>query len=615
MKKLLAVLLCALLLTGCASSAVAEVTTVETTAPAATEGTAAAILSTDTTPDIAYVSRFDSETSIQLSDEGITVNGGEETDTVYTSHDIIYYEDRDTYDSGNPYGEGEAHERHTAGEAAAHTVVNITAPGAYRVSGSLSAGQIRIDLGDDAYENPDAVVELILENADITCTVAPAVLFLNTYECDGNWSTDTAVPDVDTSTAGANLILEGSNTVFGSHVARIYKDKEGEKKLWKQDGAVYSYMSMNVFGPGSLDLTADNEGLDTELHLTINGGNIAIRADNDGINTNEDGVSVTTINAGTLHIIAGLGAEGDGIDSNGYLVINGGTVVASANPAADAGMDSDLGSYVNGGTVIALGSTMDWAESDSDQVTMNLQFAQYQSSGSAILITDENETPVFAYDPSEDEVLGENVRQYMGAVISCPGFVQGATYHVYLDGTITGEETGGVYTSVTAWENSTQMQYSGNSVGMGGPGGMGGMQPGQMPEGFDGEIPEGFPGEMPEDFDPENFTLPEGETFPEGEMPQGGFGGRGMGGERPEGMENMTPPEGFEGQIPTMPEGAEMERPELPEGETFPEGDMREGGFGVRGMGGMNGETGEASTDFYMSDMVNAFSGITPVTA
>ena len=53
---------------------------------------------------------------------------------------------------------------------------------------------------------------------------------------------------------------------------------------------------------GVLNINADNEGLDTELHLTINGGNINIVAHDDGINTNEDGVSVTTINGGTLHI-------------------------------------------------------------------------------------------------------------------------------------------------------------------------------------------------------------------------------------------------------------------------------------------------------------------------
>ena len=501
MKKVIPSLLAALLLAGCASAPAA---TVETTAPVQT--TAATEAAAETAPVAVakapvYTSRFDSETVITLSDDGLTVNGGGETDTVYTSHDIVYYEEKNAYESGNPYGAGSETDMHTAEEAQAHTVVNITAPGAYRLSGKLSAGQIRIDLGEDAASDPDAVVELILDGADITCTVAPAILFRNVYECDGDWSAETAQPIVDTSDAGASLILaeNSRNTVSGAYVAKIYKDAEGEKKLCKQDGAVYSYMSMNVYGPGALDITAENEGLDTELHLTINGGDIAIRSQDDGINTNEDGVSVTTINGGNLHIIAGLGTEGDGIDSNGYLVINGGTVVASANPASDAGLDSDMGSFVNGGTVIALGSTMDWAESDSNQVTMNLQFAQYQSSGSAIVVTKEDGTVIFAYDPSEDEVLGENMRQYMGAVISCPAFTRGETYRLWLDGTVTGTETGGVYTSVTAYSGGAQMQYTGTDVGMGG---MGGPRPeGGMPEDSDGQRPQ-----------PGDFTPPDGDT-------------------------------------------------------------------------------------------------------
>ena len=572
MKRLIALILTLLMLAGCAAEKETPTTPKETEAPNVSVQTQ--------TPETAYESRFASETLIELSDDGIkTAAPG-----VFASNDIVYYEDRDTYESGNPYGEGEAADKHTAEEAAAHTVVNITQPGAYRVTGKLSAGQIRIDLGEDAYDDPNAVVELILDNADITCTVAPAILFLNVYECDGDWSEDTAKPDVDTSAAGANLVLEGENTVNGSYVARIYKDKEGEKKLWKQDGAVYSYMSMNVFGPGALDLTAENEGMDTELHLTIHGGDITIRSGNDGINTNEDNVSVTTINGGTLHIIAGLGAEGDGIDSNGYLVINGGSVVSAANPAADAGLDADLGSYIHGGTVIALGSTMDWAESDSDQVTMNLQFAQYRSSDDAIVVTAEDGTEIFSYDPAADGVLGENARRFMGAVISCPAFKQGESYLVYVGG--------------------EQMMYTGTDVMMR-PGGFGGgFGGGQRPEDgqkpADMDLPEGFGGEMPTWEDGEMPTMPED-----------------VDGQMPGDMDGKQPPEGFDGQIP------EGERPEMPEGEipTMPDGEapgIPEGGFdggrGGRGQGGGFGgeaQTGEGNTSFYMQDKVNFFSGLT----
>jgi len=583
MKRFLSVFLCALLLSGCGRATVTQVTTVPTQAAddSSTQNISAGLIDPEQFPDSApeYASRFTTQTLIRLSDSGITVDGGEETESVFTSHDIIYYEDRDTYPSGNPYGEGEDWEKHTAAEAENHTVVNITAPGAYKVTGRLSAGQIRVDLGEDAWEDPDAVVELILHGADITCTVAPAILFLNTYECDGNWSAEHAKPDVDTCAAGANLILELENNISGSHVAKIFKDKDGEKKLWKQDGAIYSYMSMNVFGPASLGLSADNEGICSELHLTINGGNISIWSDNDGINTNEDGVSVTTINGGRLWINAGLGAEGDGIDSNGYLVINGGIVSCAANPAADAGMDSDLGSFINGGTVIALGSNMDWAESKSGQVTMNLQFAQRQQPGSNIVVTDEKGTVVFAYTP---DPLDLTARSFTGVILSSPNLRQGQTYRVYTGGTLEGYASRGYLVDVTgvkSYTGGTQMAYTGSDVGIGGFGGGGGVRPGQMPENFQGERPE-----MPE-------GLPEGETFPTGKTPEGGFGGPGMGGQRPE---------GFDGEIP---EG--MEPPAIPSGEAPPDGQPPQGGRGDQNR--------EPSTEFYMADMVNAFSGLTPV--
>ncbi len=417
------------------------------------------------------------EVEIVLSDTGISSDGNDvgsdSGEAVYTSNDIVYYEDRDTYDSGNTYGEGDDDDKHTEAEAVAHTVVNITEAGTYRISGTLSAGQIKVDLGEDACTDETARVILILDNVDLTCTVAPAIVFYNVYECDGDWSTETASQNVDTTDAGANIIIadDSENNITGSHVAKIYKDTTAQKKLWKQDGAVYSYMSMNIDGEstgnGKLNVIADNEGVDTELHLTINGGNLNIFSQDDGINTNEDGVSVTTINGGNIHIVGGLGEEGDGVDSNGWLVINGGTVVATANPAADSGLDSDCGSYVNGGTVVAFGSTMDWAETESEQPTMNLQFSNMRSQGESVVVTDLQESVVFAYAPSQDEVMEGNNRTYQGAILSCGNFEVGQSYKVYMGGNITGTEENGVYdvTTITAYSEGTQQTYSSNTEG------------------------------------------------------------------------------------------------------------------------------------------------------
>ncbi|MBQ3226132.1 MAG: carbohydrate-binding domain-containing protein [Clostridia bacterium] len=535
MKRMLAIFLALFLCTGCANTNIGETNKRHT-----------------------YQSRFSSEQTIELSDSGIKQNGEPvgETGSIYVSHDIIYYEDKESYDSGMPYGEGTKEERHTQEEALAHTVLNITESGAYRISGTLSAGQIRVDLGENAKENSESVVELILDNANITCSVAPAILFMNVYEWDYAWSTETAKADVDTKDVGAVLVFaDGSeNNIQGSHVAKIFKDQEGEKKLWKQDGAIYSYMSMNVFGGGTLNLVADNEGMDTELHLTINGGNLNIYSDNDGINTNEDGVSVTTINGGNIKIVAGLGVEGDGIDSNGWLMINGGTVLASANPKADAGLDSDMGSYINGGTVIAFGSTMDWPESDSEQVTMNLQFAKAQNATDGVVIKDSDGKEIFVYEPvKEVKAEGQN-RDYQGAVISSPELEVGKEYSLYIGGVKQG--------------------YTGTDI-FGGPGGFHGMKPSEMGERPPEEMPE-----MPGDFEGKMPPRPQGEQGQD-------FKGKGW------------RPDFADGEMPKKPEGGwgEMPKGEFPEwmGEAPLDGDP---------------QPIEQKTNFVMTDKVNRFSGV-----
>lgn len=414
---------------------------------------------------------YENATKIELSNDYIFVEG-DNKDAVFESYDVIYYEDKEAYESGNVYGEGSDGERHTAEEAAKVKVVNITKPGAYRLSGKMDQGQIRVDLGEEAKANPEAIVTLVLDNADITCDIAPAILFLNVYECDAEWSKETASMNVDTSKAGANLIIaDGSiNNIKGSHVAKIFCDDEKPEKLWKQDGAIYSYMSTNIdsceIGDGVLNIEADKEGISGELHLTINGGNINIRSGDDGINASEDYVSVITINDGNINIVAGIESEGDGIDSNGWLIINGGTVVGVANPSVDGGMDSDMGSYINGGTVVALGSNMDWAESNSKQVAINLQFKEENQPNQAIVVKDLEGNIIFAYSPSESDYFTNYRHYFKGAVISCPDFKVGEDYEIYIGGTLTGNDVSGIcdVKTITDYTDGVQQGWTGTDI-------------------------------------------------------------------------------------------------------------------------------------------------------
>ena len=188
-------------------------------------------------------------------------------------------------------------------------------------------------------------------------------------------------------------------------------------------------MSMNVFGSGILTLTADNEGLGSELHLTIQSGNISIESGNDGINTNEDDVSVITINGGNIGISAGLGGEGDCIDSNGYLVVNNGHIFAFAHPASDSGLDSSLGTFLHGGSVLAMGSAEDGIHEDSRQITMNLQFSTPQSPRSEIILTREDGTKFYDF-----QVEDAYDRPYTGLILASDSLKPGEICHLYIDG-------------------------------------------------------------------------------------------------------------------------------------------------------------------------------------
>ena len=441
---------------------------------------------------------------IRLDDAmpSVTAPGGAPENAVTFGNDIIYYESG----QDESYGEGEKGDMHTAEEAARHTVVHIHAPGTYVVTGNLSAGQIAVDLGEEAADDPAAVVTLILDNVNIVNTVAPAVIFYNVYEC-GDKSHPTAA--VDTSAAGANVILadDSINNIVGSHVAKIYKPGT-EDKLHKYDAAFYSKMSMNIGGEGCLNITADNEGLDSELHLTINSGTISIASGNDGINTNADGISVTTVNGGTLNIhVTGSTGEGDGIDSNGYIVFNGGTAINLAHPdSMDGGIDSDMGSSVNGGVIVGAGNMYDPIEADSAQLFMMLEFSE--STDQLVVVTDENDVPVFAYDFPHD---------YMYVAFSSPALEEGKTYRVYLGGEIEGEARNGLYESIVRYTPGVRMQHGAGSAQQRGFAMPDGMQP---PEGADfGNPPE----------------LPDGMDF--GDMPKPPEGGRGF---SPFGMESSA---------------------------------------------------------------------------
>lgn len=411
---------------------------------------------------------YEDAIKIEITESSIKVDE-KYLSSVFETRDVIYYKDIKSYASGNPYGEGIFLDAHSEEDANKVRVINIVEPGVYRLSGTLENGQIKVDLGEDAKHNPDAVVTLILDNININCSMAPAILFLNAYECDGERTVKNAIKDVDTSAAGANIIIADNsiNNISGSYVSKIYKDNNKKETLWEQDGAIYSYVSMNIDGDiessGVLNVNAQNEGIGSELHITVNGGNINVISTDDGFNANADNMSVIAFNGGNIRIIAGTGREGDGVDSNGWIVINDGVIFSVANPKEDGGLDSDLGSIINGGEIFSLGGKMDWGHSDSAQTLMNIQFEDGQYLEGPFVIQDDDDNIIFACDMSQIKPGDVDRREFNGLIFSSPKLKIGKSYKFYLGGVLLGECEEGIYDINSIWEYREGKQFGSTS--------------------------------------------------------------------------------------------------------------------------------------------------------
>ena len=233
---------------------------------------------------------------------------------------------------------------------------------------------------------------------------------------------------------------------------------------------------MTVKG-GNIGIIKCCEGIEAH-YITIDGGKLDIVSTDDGINaTDPNGTDEKmraqecsiTVNGGEIH----LNADGDGFDTNGTLVINGGTVTVDGPQMNDnAALDATGGYYVNGGTVIAVGSAgMNELPKEGEQNTVTVYGGI--TAGSELVLKSSDGTAVVAYIPLKDG---------QAAFISSPDIVSDTEYTVYSGNTQLG--------SVSAGKTAVI-----------GKGGFGGNFPpfadGKMPKPHDGEMLPFSDGEMP----------------------------------------------------------------------------------------------------------------------
>ena len=367
---------------------------------------------------------------VSLSDEEILVN---DTEISNEENGFIYL--------SNGMNNGASSEVAMSANIAVQNVINIESAGVYEFSGTLSDGQIAVNAN-----NINGEVRIILNNVNITCEEAPAVFVYSkdteSENCKVIISTASGSENTVTSNGKVKVSVEGwedQSSVLYS-IEKDYDDSGEYFERYKYDAAISSDISLIFDGEGILNVNSnEKEGIESKMHLTFNEGTYIINSYDDALNASADGKSIITINDGFIVANVLLEAEeGDGIDSNGYLYINGGTVYAFANPGSDSGIDSDLGTYINGGTVIAIGDMFERVNSENDNTIIQMQLLNKVSDGDTILIVDENNDTVFAFKSDRDfsvltfssaNLKGENYGVYSGT--SVDGILD--EYNVYTE--------------------------------------------------------------------------------------------------------------------------------------------------------------------------------------
>ena len=292
--------------------------------------------------------------------------------------------------------------------------VTITKSGVYRVTGSAENVTIIVDAGDEdkvqlvldgvSVTNADAPC-IYVRNADkvfVTLSGDNSLSVTGQFTADGETNTDGVIfskDDLTLNGAGSLTVNSSDNGIVGKDDLKItggtYKITAASKAIEANDSIRVAGGSFTIkagtdglhaenedddslgyiyIGGGSFSMSVGDDGIHAVSFVQIDGGTFTISAAecmegtyirindgtfdlsswDDGINAARKSSAYSTptveINGGTINITMSAG-DTDGIDSNGDIIVNGGTISVSGNST----FDYDGTAQLNGGTIYCNG--------------------------------------------------------------------------------------------------------------------------------------------------------------------------------------------------------------------------------------------------------------------
>ncbi len=273
----------------------------------ACSGTAAD--STDTTESQQAVSTGDTLSYDDMfTDRDLDV-GYEESDSVK----ISLSDDSTTVSSGS--SDNSSTDDTVDGVTVDGNVITITSGGTYIISGTLTEGQLVVDADDEK-------VQLVLDNADITCATSAAIYvksagktFITLAEGSENILMNTAEFEaIDDNNIDAVIFSKDDLALNGSGTLTINSEN---------GHGIVSKDNLKITG-GTYNITAASHALSGKDSVRIAAGTFNLVSGNDGIHSeNADDSS-----KGYVYIAGGeftIDSTGDGIDASNIVQIDDGT--------------------------------------------------------------------------------------------------------------------------------------------------------------------------------------------------------------------------------------------------------------------------------------------------
>ncbi len=276
--------------------------------------------------------------------------------------------------------------------------ITISKAGVYHITGSAEDCTVIVDAGDEdkvqivldgvTVTNSDAPC-IYVKNADkvfVTLTGDNSLSVTGKFIADGDTNTDGVIfskDDITLNGTGSLTISSTDNGIVGKDDLKItggtYRITAASKAIEANDSIRISDGTFTIKA-GTDGLHAENEDDDTLGYIYIGGGSFSMNVGDDGIH----GTSVVQIDGGQFTVSAAECIEGtyirindgtfdlsswdDGINaakkSNSYtptVEINGGTINITMSAGDTDGIDSNGNIIVNGGTISVNGnSTFDY---------------------------------------------------------------------------------------------------------------------------------------------------------------------------------------------------------------------------------------------------------------